>query len=80
MKLLDKMHKYKKTSSSFLKCRKNMKNLNPKFSVTSHGKPMILSNSDIFKSKKPNFIRKEEENGLLSSLGIKASLNKNYFS
>ena len=41
---------------------------------------MALSNCDIFGCKKSKFIRKEEENGLLSSIRIKTSLSKKYFS
>ena len=37
---------------------------------------MILSNGTIFSSIKSKFIKKQEVNGLLSSLGIKAPLSK----
>ena len=59
-----------------LKCRKNAENINPKDSKTSNGKTMILSNCAIFANKKSTFIKKQEANGLLSSLGIKALLSK----
>ena len=76
MKLLDKMHKYKTMLSYCLKCRKNTKNINLKISVTSNCKTMILSNCAICGSKKSKFIKKQEANGLLSSLGIKTPLSK----
>ena len=75
MKLLDKTHKYKTMLSYCLKCRKNTKNINPTISVTSNGKT-ILSNCAICGSKKSKLIRKQEANGLLSSLGIKTQLRK----
>ena len=62
-----------------LKCRKNTKNINAKISGTSNGKPMILSNCAICGSQKSEFIYKkktQEENELLSSLGIKITLSK----
>ena len=76
MKLLDKMHKYKTMLSYCLKCRKNTKNINLKISVTSNCKTLILSNCAICGSKKSKFIKKQEANGLLSSLGIKTPLSK----
>ena len=75
MKSLDKMHKYKTMLPYCLKCRKNTKNINPKISVISNGKTMILSNCAICGSKKSKFIKKLEANGLLSSLGIKTPLS-----
>ena len=37
---------------------------------------MFLSNRAVCDSKKPKFIRQQETNGLLSSLGIKTPLSK----
>ena len=37
---------------------------------------MILSNCAIYGTKKSKFIKKQEANGLLSSLGIKTSFSK----
>ena len=76
IKLLDIMHKYKAIPSYCLKCTKNTENINPKISQASNGKTMMLSNCAICGSKKSKFIKKQEENGLLSSLGIKAPLSK----
>ena len=75
IKLLDKMHKYKTILSYYLKCRKNTKNIHPKISVTSNGKT-VISNCAVCGSKKWKFVKKQERNGLLSSLGIKAPLSK----
>ena len=53
-----------------LNCKKNTKNINPKFSNTSNGKSMILSKCAICGSKKSRFIKNQEAKGLLSNLGI----------
>ena len=70
------MHKYKTILSYCFKCRENTENINPKISGTSNGKTMILSNCAICGSKRSRFIKKQEANGLLSSLGIKTPLSK----
>ena len=59
-----------------LKCRKNTENINPKFSKTSNGRIMLLSNCAICNSKKSRFIKNEEAKGLLSNLGIRIPLSK----
>ena len=59
-----------------LKCRKNTENINPKFSKTSNGRIMLLSNCAICNSKKSRFIKNEEAKGLLSNLGIRIPLIK----
>ena len=59
-----------------LKCRKNIKNIDPKISSTSNGKSMILSKCAICGSKKSRFIKNQEAKGLLSNLGIRTPLNK----
>ena len=76
IRLFDKMHKYKTMLSYYLKCWKNTENINPKISGTSNGKTIILSNCAICGSKKSKFIKKQEANGLLSSLRIKTPLSK----
>ena len=58
-----------------LKCRKSSKN--PRFAKTKKGKPMLLSKCAVCDSKRSKFIREQEHSGLLSSLGIKAGLDKN---
>ena len=76
MKLLEKMHKYKMMLSYCLKCRNYRKNIDPKISVTSNGKTMILLNCVTCSSTKSKFIRKQEADGLLSSFRIKTPLRK----
>ena len=62
--------------SYFLKCKKHTKNINPKVAGTSNDKFMILSKCAICGSKKSKFIKKQEANGILGSLGIKTPLSK----
>ena len=57
--------------SFFLKCRKDIENINPRISKTSNGRTMVLSKYVICGSKKSRFIKTEEAKGLLSNLGIK---------
>ena len=59
-----------------LKCRKNTENINPKVSKTNNGKTMMLSKCTICGSKKSKLIKKQEANGILSSVGIRTPLNK----
>ena len=69
------MYKYK-MKLYCLKCRKNTENINPKFSKTSSGRTMLLSNCVICDSKKSRFIKNQEAKGLLSNLGIRTPLSK----
>ena len=48
--------KYKTIFSYCLKCRKNTKNINPKISVSSNGKTVVLLNSGICVNKKSKFM------------------------
>ena len=59
-----------------LKCRKNIKNIDPKISSTSNGESMILLKCAICGSKNSRFIKNQEAKGLLSNLGIRTPLNK----
>ena len=59
-----------------LKSKKHTKNIDPQISSTSNGKFMILSKCAICGSRKSKFIKKQEANGILSSLGIKTLLSK----
>ena len=59
-----------------LKCKKHIKNTNPQVSSTSNGKLKILSKCAICGIKKSKFIKKQEAEGILSSLGIKTPLSK----
>ena len=62
--------------SHCLKCRKNTESKNPKIARTKNGRIMLLSKCAGCDSKTSKFIKQEEASGLLSSLGIKAPLNK----
>ena len=59
-----------------LKCNKNTKNINQRLLKTSNGQTMLLSKCDICGAKKFKFIKKQEAEGLLSSLGIRTPLSK----
>ena len=61
---------------SCLKFKKNTESIDPKVSSTSNGRTMILSKWGICGSKKLRCIKKQEANGLLSSLGIRTPLSK----
>ena len=63
-------------SSYCLKCTKNTESVNPRISETNHGKTMILSKCAICGAKKSRFIKKQEAEGVLSSLGLKTPLCK----
>ena len=62
--------------SCCLKCRKNTESKNPKFVRKKNGRIMLLSKCAGCDSKKSKFVKKQEASGLLSSLGIKTSLDK----
>ena len=59
-----------------LKCKKHTKNIDSQVSSTSNGKFMILWKCAICGSKTSKFIKEQEANGILSSLGIKIQLSK----
>ena len=59
-----------------LNCRKNTESKNPKVVKTKNRKIILLSKCAFFDNKKSKFIKEQEANGLLSSLGIKAPLNE----
>ena len=59
-----------------LKCRKNTESKNPQVVRTKNGRIMLLSKCEVCDSKKLKFIKEQEASGLLSSLAIKAPLNK----
>ena len=64
-----------KNGITLLKCKKHTENINPQVSSTSNGKFMILSKCAICNSKKSKFIKKQDEKGLSSKLGIKTPLS-----
>ena len=59
-----------------LKCKKNTESINPKVLKTTNGKTMILSKCAICGSKKSKFIKEQQAKELLSTLGLRTSLNK----
>ena len=59
-----------------LNCRKNKESKNQKVVKTKNRKIILLSKCAFFDNKKSKFIKEQEANGLLSSLGIKAPLNE----
>ena len=58
-----------------LKRRKTTESKNPKVPKTNKGQLMILSECEVFDSKKSSFIKNQEASGVLSSLGIKAGFD-----
>ena len=58
-----------------LKCKKDTENINPRVSITSNGRKMILSKYAICSSKKSRFIKDQEAKGLLSNLGVRTPLS-----
>ena len=61
--------------SNCLKCRKNTESKNLKVVRDKNKRVMLLSKCAVCDSKKSKFIKEQEANGLLSSLGIKTSLS-----
>ena len=59
-----------------LKCRKNKESENTKVARTKNGRIMLLSKYMVCNSRKLKIIKQRVASGLLSSLGIKASLSK----
>ena len=58
------------------KCRKNTESKNPKVVKAKNGRIMLLWKCEVCDGRKSRFIKEQESSGLLSSLGIKAPLNK----
>ena len=54
----------------------NIENIDPKTSISSNGRAMILPKCAICGSKKSRFIKNQETKGLLSKWGIKTPLSK----
>ena len=59
-----------------LKCKKNTKNVDAKMMKTKNGRLMLLSKCAVCGSKKSKFMKEQEAEGLLSSLGIRTPLSK----
>ena len=58
-------------SAICLKCKKDTKNINPRFSSTSNNKTMLLLKCAKCSSKKSRYIKNQEAKGLLSNLVIR---------
>ena len=59
-----------------LKCRKNTGSKNPKVARKKNGRMMLWSKCVVCDGKKSQFIKQQEASRLLSSLGIRTSLNR----
>ena len=59
-----------------LKCRKDIKKIDPKVSNASNDRKTILSKCAICGSKKSRFFKNQEVKRLLSNLGLKTPLSK----
>ena len=59
-----------------MKCRKNTESKNSKVARTKIERIILLSKCAVCDSKKSKFIKQQEANGLLSSLGIKKPFSK----
>ena len=59
-----------------LKCKKNTENVNSKVINTKNGSTMLSSKWAVCGIKKTRFMKEHEAKELLSSLGLKAPLNK----
>ena len=62
--------------SYYLKCRKKKESKNPRVVKTNKGKRMLLPKSAVCGSKKARFIKEQEANRLLNSLGIRTPLSQ----
>ena len=56
--------------------RKNTENVNSKMIITRNGRLHLKSQCSICRNKKSRFVKEQEANGLLSSLGIRTPLPK----
>ena len=56
--------------------QKNTENVNWKVLKTKNGRTMLSSKCAVCGSKNSKFMKKQEAEGLLSSLGLKTPLNK----
>ena len=59
-----------------LKCTKNIENKNSKVARTNNRKLMILSEGDVFDSKKSRFVKEKEASEFLTNLVLKIPLCK----
>ena len=61
---------------TYLKCRKDTENIDPKIVRTKNNRLVMQSKCSVCGTKKSRFLKKKEAKGLLSNLGIKTSLRK----
>ena len=59
-----------------LKCKKNTKNIDAKMMKTKNGRFVLSSKCSVCGSKISKFMKEQEAEGLLSSLGIITPLSK----
>lgn len=59
-----------------LKCKKRTGNVNENVVRTKNNRIMLTANCAVCGSKKNKFIKSQEAEGLLSSLGLRTPLNK----
>ena len=58
-----------------VKCRKDTENIDPKIVRTKNNRLVMQSKYSVCGIKKSRFVEEQEAKGLLSNLGIRASLN-----
>ena len=58
-----------------LVCRKNTDNINSKMVKTKNGRLMLMSKCSICGNKKSRFVKEQQAEGILSSLGIRTPLS-----
>ena len=60
----------------FVKCRKNIENLNSRIFKTKNNRLIMQSKCPVCGIKKSRFVKEQEAKGLLSNLGIETLLSK----
>ena len=65
-----------KMKTSYVKCRKETENTDPKMVRTKNNRLIMQSNCPVCGIKKSRFVKEQEAKGLLSNLGIKTPLSK----
>ena len=60
----------------FVKCRKNIENLNSRIFETKNNRLIMQSKCPVCGIKKSRFVKEQEAKGLLSNLRIKTPLGK----
>ena len=62
--------------SYYLKCKKNTQNIDAKMMETKNARLMLLSKFTVCSKKESRFMKEQEAEGLLSSLGIRTPLSE----